>query len=96
MLDSEPENASLLRENLAENATAFGPGLAKHPTVKQPATLDDQARYDVVEAVQVPIVALTDLLRQYPTINAIKMDIEGAEIPLLESLDGRRRRWARW
>ena len=114
------------------NATAFGPGLAKHPTVKQPATLDDQARYDVVEAgvgvttgkatlhlcsgecvpshlyttkrwdarsrtwktsarprptVQVPIVALTDLLRRYPTINAIKMDIEGAEIPLLESLD---------
>ena len=133
-VEPEPENASLLRKNLAANGTTFGNGLSKHPTVKQPATLDDQARYDVVEAgvgvtagkstlhlcsgeynkyrhtmyttkrwdarsrtwktsarprptVQVRIVALTDLLRRYPTINAIKMDIEGAEIPLLESLD---------
>ena len=132
-VEPEPENASLLRDSLAANASAFGPG-SPHPTVKQPATLDDQARYDVVEAgvgvtagkstlhlcsgeynkyrhtmyttkrwdarsrtwktsarprptVQVRIAALTDLLRRYPTINAIKMDIEGAEIPLLESLD---------
>ena len=49
-VEPEPENASLLRDNLAANATDFGPGLAKHPTAKRPAALDNTARYDVVEA----------------------------------------------
>ena len=38
------------------------------------------------ECIQVEALALTDLLDSYPDINAIKMDIEGEEIPLLESL----------
>jgi FkbM family methyltransferase len=38
------------------------------------------------ECIQVEALALTDLLDSYPDINAIKMDIEGEELPLLESL----------
>ena len=41
------------------------------------------------EVVRVPVVTLASLLDRYPGINAIKMDIEGSEIPLLESLDAR-------
>jgi hypothetical protein len=38
------------------------------------------------ECIQVEALALTDLLDSYPDVNAIKMDIEGEELPLLESL----------
>ena len=38
------------------------------------------------ECIQVEALALTDLLDSYPDVNAIKMDIEGEEIVLLESL----------
>ena len=38
------------------------------------------------ECIQVEAIALADLLVSYPDVNAIKIDIEGEEIPLLESL----------
>ena len=38
------------------------------------------------ECIQVDAVALAELLDSHPDVNAIKMDIEGEEIPLLESL----------
>jgi FkbM family methyltransferase len=38
------------------------------------------------ECIQVEAIALADLLDSYPDVNAIKMDVEGEEIPLLESL----------
>ncbi len=38
------------------------------------------------ECIQVDAVALAELLDSYPHVNAIKIDIEGEEIPLLESL----------
>lgn len=38
------------------------------------------------ECIQVEAIALAELLDAYPNINAIKMDIEGSEMELLESL----------
>jgi FkbM family methyltransferase len=38
------------------------------------------------ECIQVEAIALADLLVSYPDVNAIKLDVEGEEIPLLESL----------
>jgi FkbM family methyltransferase len=39
------------------------------------------------EKITIPIIGIRELLKKHPSINAIKMDIEGAEIEILELLN---------
>ena len=113
-VEPEPENAAMLRANLAANfATGHavveaGVGLRAGRGAlrvcngsynKYRHSFHDMRHWNAArgewraarprEVVRVPVVTLASLLDRYPGINAIKMDIEGSEIPLLESLDAR-------
>ena len=94
--EPEPHNSSLLERNIRELNSEFAEGKyelyckgidgkAGQRTLSLCHSM--ATNWQSGNSIQVECAAFDRLLRDvHPTVNAVKMDIEGAEIPLLETL----------
>ncbi len=97
-VEPEKENIRLLKKNLALNFDGGYTVVPKAVSTESGTysfflcnTAYNKYRHSMHisnnrQKVQVEGIGLSDLLKQFPSVNAIKIDIEGEEIPLLESL----------
>lgn len=98
-VEPEPENLDMLASNLELNFDG-GYEILPHAVNTEDKAVDlylcqtqyNKSRHTLFpkkgrQAIQVDGVSLDTILNTYPEVNAIKMDIEGSEIPILEQLD---------
>lgn len=98
-LEPEPENFEMVVNNLSknfdENYEALQIAISTEDKIQEFFILNDQYnqfRHSLIEPpdssrIEVGTMSLKSILEYEPNINCIKMDIEGMEIPILESLD---------
>lgn len=100
-VEPEPENISLTEQNIKNNFNDENRYkiIPKAIDIKK-GTVDlylckgdyNKSRHTVFKkrgrsSIKVDTITLPEILEEYPSINAIKIDIEGSEIELLENID---------
>ena len=98
--EPEPDNAALFLRNTAgvcSQVTLHRAALLSNPTVDEttlflaPRSTSFHSTIAPLKGgglVQVPVVGLESFLRAHPSIDGLKMDVQGAETAMLESLCG--------
>lgn len=100
-VEPENENIALLQKNLRtnnfnchviESCVVADNNDSKHINLYLCQGSYNKYRHSIIpkkgrQSVRVACVKISDLLKMFPTVNCIKMDIEGAEIDILENID---------